>query len=87
VRRAAAPSAQATSARRELLTTRQQARLWIAMRALCWRMKQILLAATVAVACLCSCATPPPQPLRVDPCAAGEASYACQVERYRNANM
>ncbi|HEX2547999.1 MAG TPA: hypothetical protein VHL79_24150 [Ramlibacter sp.] len=33
---------------------------------------------------LCGCAGAPRTQLAASPCAAGEATYACQVERYHN---
>ena len=47
-------------------------------------MKQLVFAA-LAAAVLCSCATPPTPSASADPCVAGEATYACQVKRYRDA--
>lgn len=31
-----------------------------------------------------ACTTLPPQPVAPSPCTLGEASYACQIERYQN---
>jgi len=47
-------------------------------------MRQLLFA-TLVLACLCSCATTSPRSSSEGPCAAGEATYACQVQRYRDA--
>ena len=48
-------------------------------------MRQLVFAA-LSLAFLCSCAAPPPMPsASTDPCAVGEATYACQVIRYRDA--
>ena len=47
-------------------------------------MKQLVFAA-LTLAFLCSCAAPPTPSASADPCASGEASYACQVKRYRDA--
>ena len=47
-------------------------------------MRQLFLA-SLALACLCSCATRAPLSSSEDPCAAGEGTYACQVQRYRDA--
>lgn len=35
----------------------------------------------------CAAATVPAPPDAASPCALGEASYACQVERYNNVNV
>jgi starvation-inducible outer membrane lipoprotein len=46
-------------------------------------MKHALVLALAAL--LAACATlPPPVPAEPSPCAKNEASYDCQVERYRN---
>ena len=42
------------------------------------------LLALAAVFALAGCAGVPQAQLAASPCAAGEATYACQVERYHN---
>jgi hypothetical protein len=45
-------------------------------------------ALAVVLAALAGCAgTPVHEQAVPSPCAAGEASYACQVERYQNVNV
>jgi hypothetical protein len=41
----------------------------------------------IALLALAGCANLPPYAARVSPCAANEASYECQVERYVNVNV
>jgi hypothetical protein len=45
-----------------------------------------LIAAALLLASGGCVSLPPPMP-DASPCAAGEASYACQVERYHNVNV
>ncbi len=40
--------------------------------------------AAVLLAFLAGCAAPPHEAHAVSPCAAGEATYACQVKRYQD---
>lgn len=47
-------------------------------------MRQLFVVALMLTV-LCSCATTASQSASGDPCSAGEASYACQVQRYRDA--
>lgn len=47
-------------------------------------MRQLFFA-TLLLTVLSSCATAPPPLSSADPCSAGEATYACQVQRYRDA--
>lgn len=44
-----------------------------------------LVFAALTLTVLCGCAAPPPSVSSQDPCAAGEATQACQVKRYRDA--
>lgn len=41
----------------------------------------------VFILALAGCSGLPPVPHGASPCDAGEASYACQVERYQNVNV
>ena len=41
----------------------------------------------VLLLALAGCANLPPGEAKVSPCAASEASYECQVERYYNVNV